>query len=53
MFQKDEGGRINEPTGVLGSGNEVIWFKALSNFVDDNFLPLGKIFLFMISLELK
>ncbi|XP_022134333.1 probable sodium/metabolite cotransporter BASS4, chloroplastic [Momordica charantia] len=39
--KKDEGGRINEPTGVLGSGNEVIWFKALSNFVDDNFLPLA------------
>ena len=41
MFQKDDGGGINESIGVSGSGNEV--FKALSNFANNNFLPLGKV----------
>ncbi|XP_022990372.1 probable sodium/metabolite cotransporter BASS4, chloroplastic [Cucurbita maxima] len=37
--KKDDGGGINESIGVSGSGNEV--FKALSNFANNNFLPLA------------
>lgn len=51
VFQKDDGGGINEPTGVSGSGNEVC--KALSNFVDSNFLPLGKVSCSLFPIQLK
>lgn len=43
VIQKDDGGRINEPAGVSGSENRVNWFKALSTFANNNFLPLGKL----------
>lgn len=39
--KKDDGGRINEPAGVSGSENRVNWFKALSTFANNNFLPLA------------
>ena len=43
VIQKDDGGRINEPTSVSGSEKRVSWFETLSTFANNNFLPLGKL----------